>query len=248
MWDNRPYLVMEYIVGDPIDHWCDARRLPVASRIALFLDVLDAVAHAHTQTVVHGNFKPANILVTASGRVKVLDLGVARMLEHASSGTGAALSHVARRVFTPVYTAPEQFEGDEVTPAADIYGLGVLLHTLLVGAHPGARRLRSLREPPQRMAGEIALLESAPLSASSAALEITHSTAARRGSTPEQLARGLRGGLGRTIAKAIKPRPCERYRTTEAFAGRLRPYGLRPSHGGCRSFLGKIMRTLLTPD
>jgi serine/threonine protein kinase len=230
VWNNRPYLVMEYMAGIPIDTWCDALRLSVSSRIALFMDVLDAVEYAHEKAVVHGNLKPANIMVTADGCVKIMDLGVVRMIEPMPSQVCAQLSDAARLVFAPTYAAPEQLMGGTLTPGTDVYALGTLLHALLVGVHP-------LCEPFAE--------ESAPCKASQAALQISQDIAARRGSTPQQMARELRGGLDRIIAKASKHRPRGRYGNVEAFARRLRPYAggapIKERHGIIRWLLGRLL-------
>jgi serine/threonine protein kinase len=195
--------------------------------------VVDAVEYAHGKAVVHGNLKPANIMVTADGYVKVMDLGIVRMLEPLRSQTCAELSDAGRLVFAPTYAAPEQLKGGALTPGADVYALGTVLHALLVGAHP--------------LCGPFAAA-SAPRKASKAALQISQDIAASRGSTPQQLARDLRGGLDRIIAKASKYRPHERYANVEAFAERLRPYAggapFKERHG----IMGWLLRRLLPRD
>jgi len=233
VWSNRPYVVMEYMTGFPIDTWCDARSLSIGARIALFMEVVDAVEYAHAKAVVHGNLKPANIMVTADGCVKVMDLGIVRMLEPMRSQTCAVLSDAARLVFAPTYAAPEQFQGGALTPGADVYALGTLLYALLVGAHP--------------ICGPFAA-GSAPRKASKAALQISQDIAASRGCTPQQLAHELRGGLDRIIAKASKYRLHERYGNVEAFAKRLRPYAGGAPLEDHRGITGWLLRRLLPRD
>ncbi len=134
---GQPYLVLEYVEGEPIDRWCDERALDVPARVRLFLDVLAAVAHAHANLVVHRDLKPSNVMVSKDGRVKLLDFGIAKLLEgEAGDGVPTQLTREAGRVFTPAYAAPEQVTGDCVTTATDVYALGGLLYFLLAGRHP----------------------------------------------------------------------------------------------------------------
>jgi serine/threonine-protein kinase len=152
------------------------------------------------------------------------------MIEPMRSQICAELSDAARLVFAPTYTAPEQLKGGTLTPGADVYALGALLHALLVGVHP-------LSEPFEE--------ESAPCKPSKAALQISQDIAARRGTTPQQLARELRGGLDRIIAKATRHRPRGRYGNVEAFARRLRPYGggapIKERHSIIGWLLGRLL-------
>jgi serine/threonine-protein kinase len=120
--DGKPYLAMEYVDGQPLCVHCDARRLAVADRLRLFLAVCAAVAHAHRSLVVHRDLKPSNVLVGADGEVKLLDFGIARLLE-----TDAPLTGSAMRVFTPEYAAPEQVRGDPLTTSVVVYALGEML-------------------------------------------------------------------------------------------------------------------------
>jgi serine/threonine protein kinase len=136
---DSPYLVLEYVEGRPIDRWCDDGNLDVRSRIRIFLDVLAAVAHAHSNLILHRDIKPSNILVSADGTAKLLDFGIAKLIDDPNEGALAGeLTVVAGRAFTPRYAAPEQLHAAGVTTATDVYALGVRLYVLLVGQHPTA--------------------------------------------------------------------------------------------------------------
>ncbi len=136
---GQPYLVLEYVEGEQIDRWCDAKILSIEARVRLFFDVLAAVAHAHHHLILHRDLKPSNILVTRDGDVKLLDFGIAKLLgDEATPAGAAALTEKAGRVFTPQHAAPEPVQGQDVTTAADVYSLGVLLYILLSGEHPTA--------------------------------------------------------------------------------------------------------------
>lgn len=192
---GQPYLVLEHVQGEPIDRWCEARRLDPRARVRLVIDVLAAVAHAHSKLVLHRDIKPANILVTAEGQVKLLDFGIAKLLDE--SGRAGSPTRPATRAFTPDYAAPEQVEGGEVTTATDVYALGVLLYVLLTGAHPTALPTDS---PAQRLR---AVVDADPVPMS------------RR-------SKALGGDLETICAKALKKAPGERYATAQALADDLR--------------------------
>src|SRR5262249_28444428 len=137
--DGRPYLVLERVDGEPITEWCTRRGLGVAERLRLLLACCDAVAAAHRQLVVHRDLKPSNILVTRDGEVKLLDFGIAKLLEE--EGIDATRAEV--RVLTPSYAAPEQILGEPVSTATDVYALGVLAYELLTGRLPHRRAGRA---------------------------------------------------------------------------------------------------------
>jgi serine/threonine-protein kinase len=213
---GQPYLVLEYVEGEAIDRWCDAHRLDIKARLRLFLDVIAAVAHAHGKLILHRDLKPSNILVTTDGRVKLLDFGIAKLLDDQQPGPATELTQLAGRAFTPEYAAPEQAQGEDVTMATDVYALGVLLYVLLTGAHPTAATAAT---PIERLR---ALIEAEPVRLSDSALRIEPVVAARRAMTAPQVARALRGDLDNILAKALKKASAERYATVEAFADDLR--------------------------
>jgi tetratricopeptide (TPR) repeat protein/predicted Ser/Thr protein kinase len=157
--DGQPYLVLEYVEGKTLDRWCESHSLDVRARVRLFLEVLAAVAHAHSKLVLHRDLKPANILVTSDGRVKLLDFGTAKILD-----LGAPLAATHAHAFTLDYASPEQIQGDEVTTGTDVYALGVILYELLTGRHPtpggaqtplGKARAIVEVEPPRSVRGDL---------------------------------------------------------------------------------------------
>ncbi|MEP7245607.1 MAG: serine/threonine-protein kinase [Gammaproteobacteria bacterium] len=142
----QPYLVLEYVEGSSIDSYCDKRRLDTKARLELFLDVLAAVGHAHANLIVHRDIKPSNIHVTAAGYVKLLDFGIAKLLQDdEQTDPPTQLTREGGRALTPQYAAPEQLLGERITVATDVYALGVLLHVLLCGALPSGDGSAPLR-------------------------------------------------------------------------------------------------------
>jgi serine/threonine protein kinase len=143
---GQPYLVMEYIDGKPIDVFAAEQAMGVERRLELFVQVLDAVGHAHEHRIVHRDLKPSNILVTRDGTVKLLDFGIAKLLEPEPGTDQSWTTTGGMLMLTPEYAAPEQVTGGPVTPATDVYVLGTLLYVLLSGRHPTADGLGSQRD------------------------------------------------------------------------------------------------------
>ncbi|MEP7087256.1 MAG: serine/threonine-protein kinase [Gemmatimonadota bacterium] len=219
-----PYLVLEYVDGQPIDVWCDERALPIDARLRLFQQVLDAVSHSHANFIVHRDLKPANILVSAQGTVKLLDFGIAKLLEDGGE-LSRELTAAGGGAFTYRYAAPEQLRNEPITIATDVYSLGVILYELLAGMHPTSRNA----ETPADHVVAVVNTESGALSLAWTR-DRTHGgadierLAAARGTSPERLQRTFAGDLDNIVAKALKKKPGERYSTVGAFADDIRRY------------------------
>jgi len=217
---GHPYLVIEYVEGEPIDTSCDKRKLDLRGRVRLFLDVLGAVAHAHANLIVHRDIKPSNVLVSKDGQVKLLDFGIAKLLEgEGRQGAATLLTHEAGSAFTPQFAAPEQLTGGAVTTATDVYELAVLLYVLLTGQHPVGAGIHSPADLVK------AIVETEPPRASGMIGSDAGIVAARnRGTSPDKLQRQLRGDLDAILLKGLRKQPAERYITPDAFAEDLRRY------------------------
>jgi tetratricopeptide (TPR) repeat protein len=217
---GQPYLVLEYVDGEPIDRWCDRQSLNIKARLRLFLDVLAAVAHAHSNLILHRDLKPSNILVAQGGQVKLLDFGIAKLLDEQQQAAPATqqayLTHLTERAFTLDYAAPEQVQGGVVTMATDVYALGVLLYVLLSGTHP-----TSTGDTASRLERLHAIVDNEPTRVSDAVLR---SSSVIGGQPARRRARVLRGDLDNIIAKALKKAPAERYRSADAMADDIQRY------------------------
>jgi serine/threonine-protein kinase len=228
--DGRPYFVMEFIEGRPIDRYCDDRGLDIDSRLELFAEVCDAVAHAHRKLVVHRDLKPANILVDAGGRVKLLDFGVAKLLgsDDDSAGEASPVTRVGFRILTPEYASPEQFRGAPVSTATDIYSLGVLLFELLAGTSPyrvtrtGARAVEQavLEGEPERPS--VAFTRPIGRAGHNGDSPTPDTIARARSTTPERLRKALSGDLDTITLTAMRREPAQRYVSVDALLDDVR--------------------------
>ncbi len=225
--EGVPWFALDYIDGEPLTTWCDARSLDLDARFGLFDAVCSAVTHAHQALVVHRDLKPANILVDGEGRPHLLDFGIARLLDPT---TREDATRTGMRRMTPAYAAPEQFSGDAITTATDVYALGVLLHELVTGVRPQRDGDADIRLP----------------SAVFATDPRRDALAAARSTTTKGLLRALRGDLDTVLASALAHAPRRRYASVEAFAADLRRYRQqRPIHARRSSLVyrsGKFLR------
>ena len=231
--DGQPFYVMEFIEGEPIDEYCRARHLGVRERLELFRQVCAAVSYAHRRLIVHRDLKPSNILVTDEGRAKLLDFGIAKVLSQNESGAQGTATQLG--LMTPDYASPEQFRGEPVTTATDVYSLGVVLYELLTGALPydltGLRLDQMLKmvcetEPtrPSQAAAEweqrVEDLRTRPMTAD----EDGHGRPVPRVNPPSALRnpQALRGDLDNIVLKALRKEPERRYESVEQFAEDIR--------------------------
>jgi eukaryotic-like serine/threonine-protein kinase len=207
--DGVPFLVMEYVAGEPITDYCDRRRLTLERRLRLLATVARTVHHAHRNLIVHRDLKPSNILVTREGEVKLLDFGIAKLLDPSAPADVLPQTRPGSRLMTPEYASPEQIRGEAITTMTDVYGLGLVLHELLSGHSPVRQRTdgEGQRPPPVR----------APPRPSSA-VRGDAAAGRARGTQPGRLRRKLRGDLDRIVLTALREEPERRYGSAEQLA------------------------------
>lgn len=231
--DGRPYFVMEYVAGDPITTYADHQRLTIPQRLALFRTVCRAVEFAHQNLVIHRDLKPSNILVTPDGTVKLLDFGIAKLLDDEQVAVTTPITQIHTRLLTPEYAAPEQVQGGGITTATDVYQLGVVLYELLTGRRPYQMGKR-LRFEIERI-----IIEEEPTKPSTAVTKVEQldddakpeKIGQERGLSLEALQRTLRGDLDMICLKALAKEQERRYRGVGAFAEDVRRYQQRlPVH------------------
>jgi eukaryotic-like serine/threonine-protein kinase len=251
--DGRPYLVMEYVEGLPVDVYCDRMRLTVAERLRLFVTIARAVDAAHRSLVVHRDLKPSNVLVTPDGTVKLLDFGVAKLLNPWLTGGASPLTR-DRAALTPEYSSPEQIRGDALTTTTDVYSLGVMLYELLTGRRPHAQHETDPAALMQavcsgdieRPSARVASSEVLPARGGVTRTIEPALIASARNTTPQRLVRQLRGDCDAILACALRVEPQRRYGSAELLAQDIEHHlSGRPvrAHQGSRGYaLWKLVR------
>ena len=220
--DGRPFLAMEYVEGLPIDRFCDENRLRVEQRLRLFIDTARAVTHAHRAMIVHRDIKPSNILVTAENQVKLLDFGIARILDESPAAASGGLTRTGLRVLTPEYASPEQMRGELVTTSSDVYQLGLVLYELLTGRRPYRLEGRTATELERVICEQPIVAPSAAVVRAAGSSEspddrraAAESAAHARSSRPDRLRRRLKGDLDTIVKMALRKEPERRYQSVE---------------------------------
>jgi len=223
--DGRPYMVMDYVDGQPIDGWVREKQADLVTRLALFRDICSAVAYAHANLVVHRDLKPSNIMIDGQGAVQLLDFGIAKLLEN-----DLAITETTQAMLTPDFAAPEQLSGEQITIATDVYALGAILFQLLTGLSPWQRDGASVPTIVRRI-----LQEDPPLP----------SRVAARTGAPIPPAT-MNGDLDAIVLKAMRRDPDQRYRTVTELADDVRRHqALQPvqaREGSTRYRLGRFVR------
>ena len=218
--DGTPYIVMEYVDGEPIDVYCDSRCLSIEQRLRLFQVVCSAVHRAHQNLVVHRDLKPSNILVARDGTPKLLDFGIAKMLDDRQMMHTMAVTQADYRVLTPDHASPEQIRGDPITTASDTYVLGVVLYELLCGCKPFTLQGNRLGDLERAICEETPPLPSVVVQARDDAAGI----ARQRGMSPARLRRELAGDLDNIVLMAMRKEAERRYSSVEQFASDIARY------------------------
>ncbi|MDQ6678710.1 MAG: serine/threonine protein kinase [Acidobacteriota bacterium] len=215
--EGLPYFVMEFVDGQPIDRWCDERKLNVTQRLELFRAVCEAVQYAHQRLVVHRDLKPGNILVTADGTVKLLDFGIAKLLhQQQANDPESTRTRTLMQAMTPEYASPEQVNGGSITTLTDVYSLGVVLYELLTGHRPHHLLRAAVREMARIVSEEEPMRPSMAVATTEERLTPMAVSEVREGN-PIRLRKRLEGDLDWILLTALHSEPVRRYGSVEAF-------------------------------
>lgn len=229
--DGRPYFVMEYIEGKRITDYADEHRLETAERLRLFVQVCSAVHYAHQNLVIHRDIKPSNIIVTADGTPKLLDFGIAKLLNPELAAQTIEATALAVRLMTPEYASPEQVRGEQITTSSDVYSLGVLLYELLTGHRPYriASRLPDdiarvvCEEQPQKPSTAVARVVTAENTGGSMGVTLTPESVSRtRDGQPDKLRRKLSGDIDNIVLMAMRKEPQRRYASVDQLSNDIK--------------------------
>jgi eukaryotic-like serine/threonine-protein kinase len=228
-----PYFVMEYVEGEQLYTYCDRQRLGINERLRIFQQICDAIEEAHRHKIIHRDLKPSNILVKPGGTPKLLDFGIAKLLDPEFGATAMEPTATHLRMMTPQYASPEQISGAPVTPASDIYSLGVLLYELLTGHRPYRTKSRApyeiaravREEEPTRPSESLTRADNLARSDTGTGEKLTLEVIfAARGATLETLRHELSGNLDKIVLKALRKNPLERYQTAAELSEDLTSY------------------------
>jgi serine/threonine protein kinase len=250
---HQPFLVMEYVQGETLERYCDRNQLSVRARLELFLQVCAAVQYAHQNLIVHRDLKPANILVTGEGTPKLLDFGIAKLLDAGDMARTSELTRMNDRILTPEYASPEQILGRSVTTVSDVYSLGVVLYQLLTGLRPytlssaSASQLELERAicvtDPLRPSAAVRAARSAGPSEEQPSIDVL---AAARGVTPQRLERSLAGDIDAIVMRSMRKEPQHRYSSVEQFLADIRHWlvsePVQARHGNWLYYSSRFIR------
>src|SRR5215469_8038743 len=217
--EGLPFLVMDYVEGSRIDDYCDRYKLHIDERLQLFCKVCEAVEYAHEKSIVHRDLKPSNILVTADGVPRLLDFGLAKVLNPQPAAQSLVLTHTGTRCMTPAYASPEQMRGKSITTATDVYSLGVVLYELLTGhrpyrlmQHSPAEIERAICEQePETPSTAVRRIETEECSDGTPIVKTPELVSETREGQPDKLQHRLRGDLDNIVLKALQKEPERRY-------------------------------------